>query len=121
MDPSFVPLEVVVVVQSCCNGSPGQARVSASKALLESTGMFDTFVFLRSVEKCCKTDLYSAIGRGSEMSHKLDRLEEAGLIWQEKYGRVTFLGLTNEGCEVADRIVAIQEIIGAARARTSSR
>lgn len=79
--------------------------------ILEASGMFDTLIYLLTVEECRKSDLYKGIGRGSEMIHKLDRLENAGLIQQRKYNRVTFLSLTDEGRQVARYIAIIQGII----------
>lgn len=88
-------------------------------SLLESSGMLDTFIFLRSIGKCRKTDLYKGIGRGSEMAVKLDRLEDAGLIVQERYERTTFLSLTEDGVQVADRIIGIQEVLSGIGTRAS--
>ncbi len=96
-------------------------RRSANRALLEGAGVFDTFVFLRSVGECKKTDLYAGIGRGSDMTPKLDRLEEAGLLRQTMYSRVTLLSLTDEGRQVADIIVEIEGIIESAGDRVSDR
>lgn len=88
-------------------------------SILEASGMFDSLLFLRSIGRCRKTDLYKGIGRGSEMAYKLDRLEDAGLIIQEKYDRITFLSLTEDGEKVADSIAGIQEILAHAAVRAS--
>lgn len=103
-----------------CDGSGFSSweGCSARSALFEASGMFDTFLFLRSAGRCRKSDLYKGIGRGSEMALKLDRLEDAGLITQEKYDRITFLSLTEDGMRVADMIAGIQQILADIESRS---
>ncbi len=89
-----------------------EVRIPGSgRNVLEAPGMFDTMLFLRSVGECKKTDLYRGIGRRTGMAPKLDRLEDAGLIIQERYQGMTVLLLTEDGRRVADMIESIREII----------
>lgn len=46
------------------------------------------------------------------MAVKLDRLERAGLIVQERHQRMTLLFLTRDGREAADMIERIRRVIG---------
>lgn len=95
----------------------------STRYVLETPGMFDTLLYLRSVGQCKKTELYRGIGRRADMAPKLDRLEDAGLIIQEEYPRMTLLFLTTEGRRVADMVESIREIIenGEVRADRFSR
>ena len=89
----------------------GRRRGRAERYVLESPGMFDTLLFLRSVGQCKKTELYRGIGRKTDMALKLDRLEDAGLIIQDEYTGMTLLSLTPEGLLVADMVDGIKRVI----------
>ncbi len=93
-------------------------RSGNARHILEAPGMFDAMLFLRSVGRCKKTDLFRGIGRRTGMAIKLDRLEDAGLVIQERYQGMTILFLTGEGRRVADMIERIREIIGGGELRT---
>ncbi len=85
--------------------------------VLEASGMLDTMLHLRDVGQCKKTDLYGAIGKRTGMAPKLDRLERAGLIVQERHPRMTLLFLTGDGRAVADMIERIRRVIGEGEVR----
>ncbi len=93
--------------------------VSAGSGIhvLEASGMLDTMLHLRDVGQCKKTELYAAIGKRAGMAPKLDRLEDAGLIIQDRRKGMTVLLLSEKGCTVADLIEGIRQVMGEGEVR----
>lgn len=80
-------------------------------SLLESRQSMRTVLFIREHEGCRKMELYDAVCGDGRMPKKLDNLEAAGLIVQERVGMSTLLSLTGKGRRVADALKEIQRIM----------
>lgn len=80
-------------------------------SVFENTQSMRTVLFIQGHEGCRKMELYDAVCSDGRMPKKLDNLEAAGLIVQEKVGMTTFLSLTDKGRRVADALREIQRIM----------
>lgn len=65
-------------------------------------------MFLRENGPARKTDIYSAVGRSSNMPAKIRRMEDAGLVTVDVVGISEVVALTDLGGSVADVLLRIE-------------
>ena len=68
-------------------------------------------MFLRENGPSTKTQIYSAIGRSSNMPANIDRLREAGLVTVEVVGISKIVGLTDIGGRIAGILTDVDALI----------
>lgn len=81
--------------------------------VLEQKHMIAALLYLAENDGCTKTELYGAVSSNPRMPEKLDALEEAGLITQDRSegSRAVRLSLTDLGHSVATRLAEIEELM----------
>lgn len=79
--------------------------------ILESS--YSTAILLYVAEKgqCKKTDIYDHTAHGATMPRKIDELENAGLLVQEKGDKMTLVRPTEKGARVAQLLAEIRDLI----------
>ena len=82
-------------------------------AVLEERHMISTILFLSEREGCTKSELYRAVSTNPRMPEKLDILEGAGLIRQqrEESSRTTRVELTDLGKRVSAALAEIDSLM----------
>ena len=82
-------------------------------AVLEERHMISTMLFLAGSDGCTKTELYRAVSTNPRMPEKLDILEGAGLIRQqrEESSRTTRVELTDLGKRVSAALAEIDSLM----------
>lgn len=92
----------------------GADRRSYSAAtILEERHMVSILLFLRDNEGCTKSDLYGAVSYNVRMPDKLDRLEAAGLIVQDRIqgAKAVSPHLTSRGDDVVRELRRIETVL----------
>lgn len=89
---------------------------SSVAAILEERHMVSILLFLMENDGCIKSDLYGAISYSVRMPDKLDRLEAAGLLVQDRVqgAKAVALHLTDNGRDVARELRRIERMLAEA-------
>lgn len=79
--------------------------------ILESSYSTAILLYVAERGQCKKTDIYDHTTHGTTMPRKIDELENAGLLVQEKGDKMTLVRPTEKGARVAQLLAEIRDLI----------
>lgn len=79
--------------------------------VFECAHMTSILLYVAESGGCMKSEIYRITAHGSTMPGKIDDLEKAGLIVQERCDRRTMVRTTEKGARVAELLMEVRSVM----------